>query len=77
MSNRDIAIDLINQIPEYKLNQVIFFLQGAAIPDRDINDIEEVEPDEWDLEMIAQAEKVNDGTTITLEELAKDLNLNV
>jgi hypothetical protein len=37
--------------------------------------IEEIEPDEQDLKMIADAEKINDGTTITLEELAKDLKL--
>lgn len=37
MSNREIALDLINRIPDYKLNQVIFFLQGAAIPDRKFN----------------------------------------
>lgn len=37
MSNRELAMELINKIPEYKLNQVIFFLQGAAIPDRQLN----------------------------------------
>ena len=37
MSNRELAIELINQIPEYKLSQVIFFLQGAAIPDKKFN----------------------------------------
>ena len=39
--------------------------------------IDEVEPDQIDLAMIAEAEKVNDGTTISLEDLAKDLDLNV
>ena len=38
-----------------------------------IDHIETAEPDEWDLAMIAEAEKENDGTTVTLEELmAKD-----
>lgn len=31
--------------------------------------IEEVEPDEWDLEMIAQAEQENDGTKVSFDEL--------
>jgi hypothetical protein len=43
---------------------------------KDIQNIKEIEPDEWDLKMLANAEKVNDGTTISLEALAKDLNLN-
>ncbi len=67
MSNRELAIDIINQIPEYKLTYVIDMLNG--LKGLLISDIEEVEPDEWDLEMIAEAEKVNDGTTISLEEL--------
>ena len=71
MSNREKAIDIIDQIPEYKLIYVIDVLNGIK---EMINDhIETVEPDEWDLEMIAEAEKENDGTTVTLEELmAKD-----
>ena len=28
-----------------------------------------VEPDEWDLEMIAQAEQENDGTKVSFDEL--------
>ncbi len=71
MSNRELAIDIINQIPEYKLTYVIDMLNG--LKGLLINDIEEVEPDEWDLKMIAEAQKVNDGTTVSLEELlAKD-----
>ncbi len=35
--------------------------------------IEEVEPDEWDLKMIAEAE--NDGTTYTLDEVLKKCDL--
>lgn len=42
-----------------------------------VDEVEEVEPDGWDLAMIAKAEKENDGTTLTLEELAKDLQINI
>ena len=69
MSDRELAIDIINQIPEYKLTYVVDMLN--SVKNMLNNDIEEVEPDEWDLEMIARAEKENDGTTITLEELLK------
>ena len=31
--------------------------------------VEEVESDEWDLKMISEAEKINDGTTMSFEEL--------
>lgn len=74
MSNKEKAIDIINQIPEYKLIYVIDVLNGIK---NMLTDVEETEPDEWDLKMLAKAEEVNDGTTITLEELAKDLDLDV
>lgn len=71
VSNKELIIDIINQIPEYKLSYVIDMLNG--LKGLLIDDIEEVEPDEWDLAMIAESEKVNDGTTTSLEELlAKD-----
>lgn len=72
MSNRELAIDIINQIPEYKLTYVVDMLNG--IKNLLINNsVPEEEPDEWDLEMIARAKRENDGTAITLEELlAKD-----
>lgn len=74
MSNRELAINIINQIPEYKLIYVVDVLNGIK---NMLDDIEEVEPDEIDLAMISEAEKINDGTAMNLEDLAKDLNLNV
>jgi hypothetical protein len=74
MSNKEKAINIINEIPEYKLVYVIEVLNGIK---NMLNDVEEIDPDEWDLKMIADAEKINDGTTITLEDLAKELKLNV
>lgn len=62
MSNKELAIDIINKIPEYKLPYVIEMLNGLkGLLD---NDLTEVNPDEWDLKMISEAEKINDGTTI-------------
>lgn len=39
--------------------------------------VEEVEPDEWDLAMVAEAERGNDGTTITIEALSEELGIGV
>lgn len=75
MSNREIAKNIIDSLPEYKLTYIIDMLNGLKGLLEDV--VEEVEPDEWDLAMIAEAERVNDGTTISIEELAKDLDLNV
>ncbi|MDO4439220.1 MAG: hypothetical protein Q4B86_07250 [Eubacteriales bacterium] len=66
MSNKERAIELINRIPENKFFYIIPFLEGAAIPE-----IEEIKPDEWDLKMIEEAKKENDGDTISFEELLK------
>ena len=37
MSNRDIAKQLIDQIPESKMYYIIAYLQGAAIPEESPN----------------------------------------
>ncbi|MCM1382744.1 MAG: hypothetical protein NC192_12470 [Muribaculaceae bacterium] len=37
MSNRDLAKNLIDKIPESKLFYVISYLQGAAVPDETPN----------------------------------------
>lgn len=72
MSERERAIELLNQIPDYKMGYVVAFLSGAAIPG-----IEEVEPDEWDLKMIEEAKKENDGNGIPIETLAADLGITL
>lgn len=75
MSDRERAIDIINQIPEYKMIYVVEMLNGLkGLMD---NITEEVEPDEWDLKMLEEAEKINDNSAISLNDLAKDLSLNV
>lgn len=70
MSDRERAMQLLEKVPETKLYYIIGILEGAAIPD-----IEEVEPDEWDLKMIAEADSENDGEEVTLEELKQELGL--
>ena len=72
MSNREMAIQLLNNIPDSKLVYIIDILNGIK---NMLSDIEEVEPDEWDLKMIAEAEAENDGTTYTLDEVLKECDL--
>lgn len=66
MSNREYAHQLLDKVPESKIFYIVGILEGATIPE-----IEEIEPDEWDLKMIAEAERENDGTTISLDEMLK------
>lgn len=70
MSNKEIAIGIINQIPDYKLTYVIDVLNSIKNML-----IEEVEPDEWDLKMIAEAEAENDGTVYSVDEVLKECGL--
>ena len=70
MNDRARAMQLLEKVPETKLYYIIGILEGAIIPD-----IEEVEPDEWDLKMIEEASCENDGEEVTLEDLKKELGL--
>lgn len=70
MSDRERAMQLLEKVPETKLYYIIGILEGAIIPD-----IEEVEPDEWDLKMIDEASSENDGEEVTLEDIKKELGL--
>lgn len=74
MSNKEKVIQLLDSIPDYKMGYVLAYIQGITA---DVDEPEEVAPDAWDLSMIAEAEKVNDGSTVTLEKLARDLDLDV
>ena len=70
MSNKERAIELLDKIPESKMYYILGILEGASIPE-----VEEVEPDEWDLRMIAEANMENDGEEISLEDLKKELGI--
>ncbi len=70
MSDRKYEHQLLDRVPESKLFYIRGILEGASIPE-----IEEVEPDEWDLAMLEEARRVNDGTTITFEELLREEGL--
>lgn len=68
MSNKERVLQLIENIPDQKLLFIINMLESLKAYAG-----EEIEPDEWDLQMIEQAQKENDGETVSFEEmLAKD-----
>lgn len=64
MSNRERIMQLIEDMPDRKLVFIISMLESLKSYAG-----EEIVPDEWDLQMIAEAEKVNDGTKVTFDEL--------
>ena len=64
MSEREKLKAVIDRLPEYKIAYIanlIFSIEKT--------DIEEIEPDEWDLKMIEEARANNDGSVVSFEEL--------
>ena len=71
MSNREIAIDLINNLPEYKLAYIITFLKGVTYDD-------DIEDDIYCRKLVD--EYLNDKSpdkheTVSVEDLAKELDI--
>lgn len=64
MSEREQLKQIIDRLPDDKLAYI-----ASLIFSIERTDIEEVEPDEWDLRMIAEAEANNDGSVVSLDEL--------
>ena len=64
MSNKERVMHLIDAVPDSKLVFVVNMLESLKAYAG-----EEIEPDEWDLKMIADAGEINDGTTVTFEEM--------
>lgn len=70
MSNKERVLQLIEDIPDIKLHFVVEMLESLKAYAG-----EEIEPDEWDLQMIAQAEKENNGESVAFEDLAHELGV--
>lgn len=70
MSNKERIIQLIEDMPDNKLVFVIDMLESLKAYAG-----EEIEPDEWDLQMITEAQKINDGNTMTIDEVGIELGL--
>lgn len=72
MSNRERVIQLIENVSDQKLIFVVNMLESLKAYAN-----EEVEPDEWDLQMIENAKNENNGDTISLKDFAKELNVDL
>lgn len=72
MSEKEQIKQMIDRLPDYKLAYV-----ASLIMNIEKTDIEEIEPDEWDLEMIEHAKKINDGQGIPIETLASELGVKL
>lgn len=72
MSNKERAIQLIEDIPDNKLIFVIDVPESLKAYAG-----ERIEPDEWDLKMIAEVEEENDGQGISMEALAGELGISL
>ena len=70
MSEREKAIKLLNNLPDNKIVFVIAYLQG-------LSDGLEESPDDWDLEMIKTAREENDGSVVSIEDLAEELGVSL
>lgn len=66
MSEREKLKQVIDRLPECKISYVANLILSIEKAE-----MEEVEPDEWDLKMISDAKEQNDGSSVSLEELLK------
>lgn len=72
MSNKERIMQLIEDVPDGKLVFIINMLESLKS-----YAVEEIAPDEWDLQMIQEAERVNDGVTMTFDELAAEMDISL
>ena len=70
MSTKELAYSLIDKLNESQLKGLIMLLQGYVS-----SGIDEVEPDEWELQMIAESE-ADDSEPMPIEEYAKGLGID-
>ena len=72
MSNRERVLQLIHDVPDDKLVFVVDMLESLRAYAG-----ETIEPDEWDLQMIAEAKAENDGSTMSMDDLTKELGIRL
>ncbi len=71
MSTREHVHYIVDCLSEEQLMGLVMLLKNCYP-----SEIEEVEPDEWDKEMICRAKVENDGSTISIENLSKELGID-
>lgn len=70
MSTRERVHLMVDTMTEEQLSALlILFGSFSAVST-------EVDPDEWDMEMIKRAESENDGSVTSIDDLAKELGID-
>lgn len=69
MSTKEMVYSYIDNLNETQLTAVAELLKVFTMP-------AEAVPDEWDLEMIKRAKSENDGKTVSIENLSKELGID-
>lgn len=73
MSEREQLKQIIDRLPDYKLAYVANLIMGI-----EKTNIEEIEPDEWDLKMLDEINRNPDcHEFVSQEDLLKELNLTL
>ena len=69
MSNRERIIQIIDGIPDSRLLYVVNILESLRSYVAEEVDAISEQPDQLDLYMIDEAKKINDGTTVSFDEM--------
>lgn len=68
MSTKEIAYSIIDNLNDIQLLAAVSLLKQLVVP-------LEAAPDEWDREMISRAKRENNGETVSIEDLSKELGI--
>ena len=65
------------QMASTAIKQKTAVKRGNGVPAGrwNVRSYEEAEPDDWDMALLGEAERENDGSVISLEQLAEDLGV--
>ena len=76
MSTKEMVYSMVDRLNEEQL-KALFVILGGIVHDEkpETQIIEEVEPDEWELQMIAESE-ADDSEPIPIEEYAERLGID-
>lgn len=72
MSTKELAYSLIDRLDEKQLDALVVILSGMS----GVKSVEEIEPDEYELKMIADSE-ADDSEAEPIEDFAKRLGIEI
>jgi len=68
MSNKDIAKKIIDELPDYKIDKILYFLKGVQVDD-------EIEDDLFCERMVSDYLNSDDHETIPFEQVLEEVGL--